>query len=196
MQSYVLLSVFTHLTLFLSFQLSQKGSFPMDSQALTPASVSSLDTSSQQPQSNASAANLEPKNEAKQQDDEEESDSGSCSKGGKLSNLKMEEKPVKSEIKKEEYSGEGGKGVPMDTSAMPTSVMKTEERKPEVKKEVKEGEEASEVATPQATAKKKSKEVLCLITKLKLLIVLYQAHFPPLCITIPMMLFFPIQMSN
>lgn len=139
--------------------MSQKGSFPADSQALTPASVSSLDTSSQQPQSDTSAANLDPKMEVKQQDDEEESDTGSCSKGGKLGNLKTEEKPVKSELKKEECSGEGGKGVPMDTSTtVATSGIKTEDRKPEVKKEVKDEEETSETATPQAPAKKKSKD--------------------------------------
>ncbi|KAE8284497.1 Histone acetyltransferase p300 [Larimichthys crocea] len=133
--------------------LSQKGSFPADSQAMTPASVSSLDTSSQQPQSNTSAANLDPKMEVKQQDDEEESDSGSCSKGGKLSNLKTEEKPVKLELKKEECSGEGGKGVPMDTSSTTQpSAVKTEDRKPEIKKEVKEEEETS---APQAPVKKK-----------------------------------------
>lgn len=142
--------------------MSQKGSFPADSQALTPASVSSLDTSSQQPQSNTSTANLDPKMEIKQQDEEDESDTGSCSKGGKLGNLKMEEKPVKSELKKEECSGEGGKGVPMDTSTtVPTSGVKTEDRKPEVKKEVKEEEETSETTAPQAPVKKKSKESLC-----------------------------------
>ncbi|XP_032357880.1 histone acetyltransferase p300 isoform X7 [Etheostoma spectabile] len=136
--------------------LSQKGSFPGDSQALTPASVSSLDTSSQQPQSNASAANLDPKMEIKQQDEEDESDPGSCSKGGKLSNLKTEEKPVKLEVKKEECYGEGGKGVPMDTStATPAASIKTEDRKPEIKKEVKDEEETSEAATPQAPVKKK-----------------------------------------
>lgn len=139
--------------------MSQKGSFPADSQALTPASVSSLDTSSQQPQSDTSAGNLDPKMEIKQQDDEEESDAGSCSKGGKLSNLKTEEKPVKSELKKEECSGEGGKGVPMDTSTTtPTVAVKMEDRKPEIKKEVKEEEETSEAVTPQAAVKKKSKE--------------------------------------
>ena len=138
--------------------MSQKGSFPADSQALTPASVSSLDTSSQQPQSNASAANLDPKMEVKQQDEEDESDTGSCSKGGKLSNLKTEEKPVKIELKKEECGGEGGKGVPMDTTSTPTASVKMEDRKPEVKKEVKEEEETSEAATPQAPVKKKSKE--------------------------------------
>lgn len=97
--------------------------------------------------------------EIKQQDDEEESDAGSCSKGGKLSNLKTEEKPVKSELKKEECSGEGGKGVPMDTSTTtPTVAVKMEDRKPEIKKEVKEEEETSEAVTPQAAVKKKSKE--------------------------------------
>lgn len=104
--------------------------------------------------------------EVKQQDEEEESDTGSCSKGGKLSNLKTEEKPIKSELKKEECSGEGGKGVPMDTSTTtPTAAVKTEDRKPEVKKEVKEEEEMSETATPQAPVKKKSKEDLCVYQK-------------------------------
>ncbi|XP_026171634.1 histone acetyltransferase p300-like isoform X2 [Mastacembelus armatus] len=136
--------------------LSQKGSFPPDSQALTPASVNSLDTSSQQPPSNTSATNLDPKMEIKQQDEEEESDAGSCSKGGKLSNLRMEEKPVKLELKKEECCGEGGKGVPMDTSATtPTLGVKTEDRKPEVKKEVKEEEEPSGASVPQVPVKKK-----------------------------------------
>lgn len=97
--------------------------------------------------------------EIKQQDEEEESDAGSCSKGGKLSNLKTEEKPVKSELKKEDCSGEGGKGVPMDTSSStPTVAMKTEDRKPERKKEVKEEEEMSEAVAPQVAVKKKSKE--------------------------------------
>lgn len=96
--------------------------------------------------------------EVKQQDDEEESDTGSCSKGGKLSNLKTDEKPVKLELKKEECSGEGGKGVPMDTSTTSSTVgIKTEDRKPEVKKEVKEEEETSETSAPQASVKKKSK---------------------------------------
>lgn len=105
--------------------------------------------------------------EVKQQDEEEESDTGSCSKGGKLSNLKTEEKPVKSEVKKEECSGEGGKGVPMDTSTTitPMASMKTEDRKPEVKKEVKEEEETSDTTTPQATVKKKSKEDLSFYQK-------------------------------
>ena len=105
--------------------------------------------------------------EVKQQDEEEESDTGSCSKGGKLSNLKTEEKPVKSELKKEESSGEGGKGVPMETSATtPTSGVKTEDRKPEIKKEVKEEEETSEATAPQAPVKKKSKEDLTFYQKL------------------------------
>ncbi|XP_029933497.1 histone acetyltransferase p300 isoform X2 [Myripristis murdjan] len=136
--------------------LSQKGSFPADSQALTPASVSSLDTSSQQAQSDTSSTNLDPKMEVKPPEDEEEGEAGGCSKGGKLANLKMEEKPIKFELKKEECSGEGGKGVPMDTSSTTTSsAVKTEDRKPEVKKEVKEEEEASESAGPQAPVKKK-----------------------------------------
>lgn len=97
--------------------------------------------------------------EIKQQDEDDESDAGSCSKGGKLSNLKTEEKPVKLEVKKEECSGEGGKGVPMDTSATkPMSGVKMEDRKPEVKKEVKEEEETSDAVVPQAPVKKKSKE--------------------------------------
>ncbi|KAK7944349.1 hypothetical protein WMY93_000077 [Mugilogobius chulae] len=135
--------------------LSQKGSFPPDSQAHTPASVSSLDTSSQQPQSDTSTTNLDSKMEIKQQDEEEESDAGSCSKGGKLSNIKTEEKPVKCELKKEECSEEGGKGAPMDTSTLSTtSGVKSEDRKPEIKKEVKD-EEGSTETTPQAPAKKK-----------------------------------------
>lgn len=97
--------------------------------------------------------------EVKQQDEEEESDTGSCSKGGKLSNLKTEEKPVKSEVNKEECPGEGGKGVSMDTSTT-TPTVNMEDRKPEVKKEVKEEEETSETAAPQAPVKKKSKEEL------------------------------------
>lgn len=97
--------------------------------------------------------------EVKQQDEEEESEAGSCSKGGKLNSLKTEEKPVKLEIKKEECSREGGKGVPMDTSTTtPTVTAKTEDRKAEVKEEVKEEEETSEAAAPQAPPKKKSME--------------------------------------
>lgn len=148
--------------LCISLQLSQKGSFPADSQAPTPASVSSLDTSSQQPASNTSATNVDIKMEVKHQDEEDESDAGSCSKGGKLGNLKMEEKPVKSEFKKEECSGEGGKGVPMEMSTTTQgSGVKTEDRKPEVKKEVKkevkDEEESSEAVVSQAPVKKKSK---------------------------------------
>ncbi|KAK2820870.1 hypothetical protein Q5P01_023829 [Channa striata] len=134
--------------------LSQKGSFPADGQVLTPASVSSVDTSSHQPHSDTSTTNLEPKMEVKQQDEEEESDTGSCSKGGKLGNIKMEDKPVKSEMKKEDCSGEGGKGVPMETSATTLAMgMKTEDRKPEVK-EIKE-EETPGSAVSQAPVKKK-----------------------------------------
>ncbi|XP_038152690.1 histone acetyltransferase p300 isoform X2 [Cyprinodon tularosa] len=132
--------------------LSQKGSYPADSQAMTPASVSSLDASSQQPQSNASATNLEPKMVVGHQEEEEESDAGSCSKGGKLSNHKTEEQPFKSEVKKAEGSGDGGKAVPMETS---TAGVKIEDKKPEVKKEVKE-EETSEATVPQAPVKKKT----------------------------------------
>lgn len=127
---------------------------------MTPASVSSLDASSQQPQSNASATNLEPKMEVKHQEEEEESDAGSCSKGGKLSNHKTEEQPFKSEVKKEEGSGDGGKAVPMETS---TAGVKIEDKKPEVKKEVKE-EETSEATVPQAPVKKKSKELSFIFT--------------------------------
>lgn len=122
---------------------------------MTPASVSSLDTSSQQPQLDTSTSKLEPKTEVKHEDEEEDSDTGSCSKGGKLSNHKTEEKPLKFELNNEECSGDGGKGVPMDTST-PTSGVKMEDKKPEVKKEVKE-EETSEVAVPQAPVKRKSK---------------------------------------
>ena len=96
--------------------------------------------------------------EVKHQDEEEESDAGGCSKGGKLSNHKTEEKPIKSEFKKEECSGEGGKGVLMDTSTPKETLgVKTEDRKVEVKKEVKEEEETSEAVAPQAPVKKKSK---------------------------------------
>lgn len=132
---------------------------------MTPASVSSLDTSSQQPPSNTSAANLDSKMDVKQQDEEEESDTGSCSKGGKLGSLKTEEKPVKLEMKKEDCAGEGGKVVPMETStATPTAGIKTEDRKPEIKKEVKDEEETSESATTQAPSKKKSEEKLLLFS--------------------------------
>lgn len=113
---------------------------------MTPASVGSLDAASQQPPLDASATKMEPKAEVKHEDEEEESDSGSCSKGGKLSNHKAEEKPVKLEPKKE-CSGDKGKGVPMDTSK-PSAAMKTEVKKPE---------ESSEAAAPQAPVKKKSK---------------------------------------
>lgn len=103
--------------------------------------------------------------DVKQQDEEEESDTGSCSKGGKLSSLKTEEKPVKLELKKEDCAGEGGKVVPMDTStAAPTAGIKTEDRKPEVKKEVKDEEETSETAAPQAPSKKKSEKKLLLFS--------------------------------
>lgn len=120
--------------------------------------------------------------EVKQQDEEEESDTGSCSKGGKLSNLKTEEKPVKSEVKKEECSGEGGKGVPMDTSTTtPMTSVKTEDRKPEVKKEVKEEEETSDTTTPQATVKKKSKEDLSFYQKTSDHIFNF---LPPVCVCI------------
>lgn len=94
--------------------------------------------------------------EVKQQDEEEESEAGSCSKGGKLNSLKTEEKPVKLELKKEEYSREGGKGVPTDTSTTPVVGAKTEDRKSEIKEEVKEEEETSDSVAPQAPAKKKS----------------------------------------
>lgn len=101
--------------------------------------------------------------EVKQQDEEEESEAGSCSKGGKLNSLKTEEKPVKSELKKEECCREGGKGVPMDTSTTtPALVAKTEDRKSEIKEEVKEEEETSEAVAPQAPAKKKSMNTLFL----------------------------------
>ncbi|KAM9424539.1 histone acetyltransferase p300 [Pholidichthys leucotaenia] len=135
--------------------LSQKGSFPADSQAPTPTSVSSLDTASQQPQSDTSATNLESKMEVKHQDEEEESDPGSCSKGGKLSHLKTEDKPKKSEIiKKDECSGGVGKGEPMDTTTTTPPSVKTEDRKPEIKKG-EEDEESSETMAPQAPTKKK-----------------------------------------
>lgn len=128
--------------------------------------------------------------EVKPPDEEEEGEAGGCSKGGKLANLKMEEKPIKFELKKEECSGEGGKGVPMDTSSTTTSsAVKTEDRKPEVKKEVKEEEEASESAGPQAPVKKKSKKELSLNFFIYFLICSFVCHlyfntflYLPLCI--------------
>lgn len=105
--------------------------------------------------------------EVKQQDEEEESEAGSCSKGGKLNSLKTEEKLVKSELKKEECCREGGKGVPMDTSTTtPVVGVKTEDRKSEIKEEVKEEEETSEAVAPQAPAKKKSMNTLFLYINL------------------------------
>lgn len=96
--------------------------------------------------------------EVKHQDEEEEGNSDSCSKGGRLGNYKTEEKSVKLELKKEECYGEGGKGIPMDTSkSTPTSEVKTDDRKPEMKRELKEEDETSEAASPQAPVKKKSK---------------------------------------
>ena len=102
--------------------------------------------------------------EVKQQEDEEDEEDedgegGGCSKGGKLSNIKAEDKPIKSELKNEECSGDGGKGNAMDTSSSTTSlsVVKTEDRKPEIKKEPKEEEEGSESgAQSGAHIKKKS----------------------------------------
>ncbi|XP_057682643.1 histone acetyltransferase p300 isoform X2 [Corythoichthys intestinalis] len=133
--------------------LSQKGSFQADSQALTPASVNSLDTSSQQIQSDTTAATADFKSEVKE--DAEESDTGDGSKGGKLGSVKTDGNPVKIEIKKEDCSGEVGKVVPMDTSTTPsTSTVKTEDKKPEVKNEVKE-EQITDAAASQAPAKKK-----------------------------------------
>lgn len=146
----------THVHFCIFLKLSQKGSFPGDGQALTPASVNSLDTSSQQPHLDTSSTNLDLRIEVKQQDEEEESEAGSCSKGGKLNSLKTEEKPMKSELKKDECSREGGKGVPMDTSTTPIVGVKTEDRKIQVKQEVKEEEETSEAVAPQAPPKKKS----------------------------------------
>ncbi|XP_061666260.1 histone acetyltransferase p300 isoform X2 [Syngnathoides biaculeatus] len=136
--------------------LSQKGSFQADSQALTPASVNSMDTSSHQLQTDTTAAIHDLKSDVKLQDDAEESDTGSGSKGGKLGTIKTEENPVEIEVKKEEFSSEGGKVVPMDTLTIPsTSVIKTEDKKPEVKKELKEEQQSSDAAVSQAPAKKK-----------------------------------------
>ncbi|CDQ86744.1 unnamed protein product [Oncorhynchus mykiss] len=105
--------------------MSQKGGFqPQDGQALTPASVSSVDTASQQASHSDASASVDPKTEE------------GCSKGGKLSNVKMENKPIKMEgVKKEEC---GGKGVPMETSSLvgvkSEDRVKTEDRKPEEEK--------------------------------------------------------------
>lgn len=147
--------------------MSQKGGFQsQDGQALTPASVSSVDTASQQASHSDASASVDPKTEVKQQQDEEDDGEEGCSKGGKLSNVKMENKPIKMEgVKKEEC---GGKGVPMETSSLvgvkSEDRVKTEDRKPEVKKELKEEEKGSESpGTPSgAQNKRKSKDYVIL----------------------------------
>ncbi|CAB1338236.1 unnamed protein product [Coregonus sp. 'balchen'] len=141
--------------------MSQKGGFQsQDSQALTPASVSSVDTASQQASQSDASASVDPKMEVKQQDEEDDGEEG-CSKGGKLSNIKLENKPIKMEgVKKEECEGEGGKGVPMEMSSSSgvksEERVKTEDRKPEVKKEPKEEEKGSDSpGTPSGAQNKK-----------------------------------------
>uniref|UniRef100_A0A8C7D3K9 histone acetyltransferase n=1 Tax=Oncorhynchus kisutch TaxID=8019 RepID=A0A8C7D3K9_ONCKI len=140
--------------------MSQKGGFqPQDGQALTPASVSSVDTASQQASHSDASASVDPKTEVKQQQDEEDEGEEGCSKGGKLSNVKMENKPIKMEgVKKEEC---GGKGVPMETSSLvgvkSEDRVKTEDRKPEVKKEPKEEEKGSESPGTPSGAQNKRK---------------------------------------
>ncbi|XP_016091855.1 histone acetyltransferase p300-like [Sinocyclocheilus grahami] len=112
--------------------LSHKGSVPVDSQAVTPASVSSADTSFQHGPSDATAT-LEPKVEVKQKVDEDEDEEGMTGgKTGKHEDIKAEEKPEK---KKEEPSD----GVPMETSSTATG----ENKKPDINSEPKEEEEGS-----------------------------------------------------
>ncbi|XP_014059288.2 histone acetyltransferase p300 isoform X5 [Salmo salar] len=124
--------------------LSQKSSLTADGQASTPASVSSVDPSSQLTSSDAPAP-AEPKMEVKQQDDEDAEDQGEGKASGKMgkgqADIKSEEKP---EIKKEKPSGDGCKGEPMDTSSSAaTPKMEDRDRKPEVKTEPKDEEERS-----------------------------------------------------
>lgn len=125
--------------------LSHKGSLPVDGQAATPASVSSVEASFQQAPSD-STATLEPKVEVKAKDEEEE-EAMEEERTAKEEDSKTEEKP---EVKKEEPLSDGG---PMETAS-------DEDKKPEIKIEPKEEEEGSESATSQssvsgATNKKK-----------------------------------------
>lgn len=155
--------------------MSQKGGFQsQDGQALTPASVSSVDTASQQASHSDASASVDPKTEVKQQQDEEDDGEEGCSKGGKLSNVKMENKPIKMEgVKKEECGGQGGKGVPMETSSSSgvksEERVKMEDRKPEVKKEPKEEEKGSDSPGISSGAQNKKKSKDCFILLMILL---------------------------
>lgn len=77
---------------FFCLKLSHKGSIPVDGQAATPASVSSVDTSFQQGPSD-STTTLEPKVEVKQKVEEDEDEEGMT--GGKTGKqyIKAEKKP-------------------------------------------------------------------------------------------------------
>ncbi|XP_062859186.1 histone acetyltransferase p300 isoform X2 [Trichomycterus rosablanca] len=133
--------------------LSQKGSLPVDAQAATPASVGSVDTSSQQVSSDVTAT-LEPKVEVKQpkeEEEDEEVDDKVSIKGGGTGNkgdIKTEEKP---KIKKEETSNEDCKGTPMETCKA-----EEEDKKPELKTEPKEEDVGSVTPSlPSGTPNKK-----------------------------------------
>lgn len=85
---------------FSSYQLSQKGSLPVDGQAATPASVSSAEASSLQVPSDVTAT-LEPKvehDDEEEEVDEEESMTGG--RTGKKGDIKVEEKPEVKQKKK------------------------------------------------------------------------------------------------
>uniref|UniRef100_A0A8C1PY26 histone acetyltransferase n=1 Tax=Cyprinus carpio TaxID=7962 RepID=A0A8C1PY26_CYPCA len=126
--------------------LSHKGSLPMDGQAATPASVSSVDTSFQQGPSD-SATTLEPKVEVKQkveededenenenEDEDEDEEDMAGGKTGKHEDIKAEEKPEdkKPEIKpepKEEEEGSGSTATHSSPSGVPNKkkIFKPEE---------------------------------------------------------------------
>lgn len=77
------------------YQLSQKGSLPVDGQAGTPASVSSAEASSQQAPSDVTAilvAKVEDEDEEEEADEEESMTGG---RTGKKGNIKAEVKPKK-----------------------------------------------------------------------------------------------------
>ncbi|TSK14685.1 CREB-binding protein [Bagarius yarrelli] len=125
--------------------LSQKGSLPVDCQVSTPASVSSVEASSQQVPSDVTAT-VEPKTEHEEEADEEESMTGG--RTGKKGDLKAE---VKTELKKEEPSSEEFKSIPMETS-----VAAGEDKKPEIKTEPKQEDVGSGTpGTPAGIPNKK-----------------------------------------
>lgn len=84
--------IFSNVTFLFCLKLSHKGSIPLDGQAATPASVSSVDTSFQKGPSD-STTTLEPKVEFKQNVEEDEDEEGMT--GGKTGKqyIKAEEKP-------------------------------------------------------------------------------------------------------